>query len=156
MKYSYYVNVKGHNFTLISDENYLLGLKFGKVSITNSNFQKTPIIKEAITQLEEYFNGERQYFTIKLKPEGTEFQTKVWKNLGKIPYGQTISYKSLAETSGNPKASRAVGMANNKNPIPIFIPCHRVIASNGKLQGYAGGIELKKELLNMEKKYANN
>ena len=112
--------------------------------------RETELIKEAAKQLDEYFKGERQMFTVKLNPKGTLFQQDVWKALLEIPYGETRSYKQVAERVGNPKASRAVGMANNKNPIFIIIPCHRVIGSTGKLVGYGGGIGVKEKLLNLE------
>ena len=112
---------------------------------------ETPVIKETYKQLSEYFTKKRKTFDIPLKLEGTEFQKAVWHALMKIPYGKTATYLEIAETIGNPKASRAVGMANNKNKIPIVIPCHRVIGSNGSLTGYAGGLEIKKKLLNIEK-----
>ena len=92
----------------------------------------------------------RKIFTLPLAPVGTEFQQHVWKILQTIPYGETWSYKQVAVAIGNPKASRAVGMANNKNPLAIFIPCHRVIGSNGKLVGYAGGLNIKEHLLALE------
>ena len=156
MQYFYYYTIKDYTFTIIADENAILELKFGKTKPHNALFQKSDIIKKAILELDEYFSGERKTFDVNLNPQGTEFQRKVWEKLREIPYGKTFSYKELAEMTGNIKASRAVGMANNKNPVPIFIPCHRVIGSNGNLVGYAGGLELKRELINMEKKYAND
>lgn len=110
-------------------------------------------IKKALEELLEYFSGNRRKFNIPLFLQGTEFQKSVWKALIEIPFGETCSYKDIAVRIGNPKASRAVGMANNRNPIPIIIPCHRVIGSNKSLTGYAGGIELKKYLLDLEKNY---
>ena len=101
-------------------------------------------------QLEEYFRGQRQKFNLPLAPSGTAFQQRVWRALQDIPYGQTESYGDLARRLGKPKASRAVGSANGANPIPIVIPCHRVIASNGGLGGYAGGLALKRQLLKLE------
>ncbi len=151
MKYFWHQKIKNHIFTITADETSVLELKFGKIEPDGAEYQKTPIIQNTIKELEEYFDGNRQDFDIKLAPQGTEFQKLVWNNLRKIPYGQTISYKQLAEMAGNPKASRAVGMANNKNPIAIIVPCHRVIGSNGNLTGYAGGLDLKKELLELEK-----
>lgn len=103
-----------------------------------------------LKQLNEYFTGERKKFDFPYKVQGTEFQQKVWKALCDIPYGETRSYKEIATIIGNPKASRAVGMANNKNPISIAVPCHRVVGANGKLVGYAGGLEMKKSLLELE------
>lgn len=113
--------------------------------------RQTPLLDEAAKQLEEYFRGQRQKFDLPLNPQGTTFQKKVWEALCQIPYGETRSYKDVANMIGNPKACRAVGGANNKNPIMIVVPCHRVIGANGKLIGYDGGLELKKYLLNLEK-----
>jgi methylated-DNA-[protein]-cysteine S-methyltransferase len=107
-------------------------------------------LREALKQLREYFAGRRTEFDLPLSPEGTAFQRTVWKHLQKIPYGQTISYGELARRVGNPKASRAVGAANGKNPIPIVIPCHRVIGANGTLTGFGGGLPIKKALLDLE------
>lgn len=109
------------------------------------------ILQETVRQLQEYFAGERTEFSIPLAPQGTEFQKKVWKALLRIPYGETRSYGEIAQMVGNSKASRAVGMANHNNPIPILIPCHRVIGKNGKLTGYAGGLEKKTALLELER-----
>jgi len=117
----------------------------------NMNVCETKLINNASSQLNEYLNGIRNTFDLPLNPEGTEFQKKVWAALCEIPYGETRSYKQIAEAAGNSKASRAVGMANNKNPIMIFIPCHRVIGANGSLVGYAGGLDMKEKLLNLEK-----
>lgn len=113
--------------------------------------KETELLKEAIKQLNEYFEGKRSAFHLPLAPEGTEFQKKVWKALIEIPFGETKSYGEIAKLIGNEKASRAVGTANNKNPIMIVIPCHRVIGVNGKLVGYAAGLEVKETLLNLEK-----
>ncbi len=105
---------------------------------------------EAIRQLRAYFAGELTDFDLPLTLEGTEFQLRVWQSLRGIPYGETISYGQLATRLGNPKASRAVGLANGSNPIPIIVPCHRVIGSNGSLVGYGGGLENKRALLALE------
>ena len=107
-------------------------------------------VGEAARQLREYFQGKRTAFELPLAPEGTEFQRTVWRRLREIPYGETISYGELARRVGNPKASRAVGAANGSNPIPIVIPCHRVIGSNGKLTGFGGGLPTKRRLLALE------
>lgn len=112
--------------------------------------EESDLIKRAYIQIDEYIKGKRKIFDLPLNPNGTEFQKKVWKALTEIPYGETTSYKDIAVTLGNEKACRAVGMANNKNPIPIIIPCHIVIGANKKLVGYAGGLDLKKMLLNLE------
>ena len=108
------------------------------------------IVRKCALQLEEYFSGRRRDFDLPLQLSGTEFQRKVWGQLRLIPFGETISYLTLAKEIGDPKTSRAVGMANGKNPISIIIPCHRVIGTNGKLIGYAGGLWRKKLLLNHE------
>jgi len=107
---------------------------------------------DVIQELGSYFTGRLEEFDLPLAPEGTPFQLKVWKLLGEIPYGETISYGELARRMGNPKAARAVGLANGSNPIPIVIPCHRVIGSNGKLTGYGGGLHIKEKLLALERR----
>ena len=107
-------------------------------------------LQPAIDQLRAYFAAELETFDLKLAPEGTPFQLSVWRKLCEIPFGKTISYGELAQQVGNPKASRAVGLANGSNPIPIVIPCHRVIGSSGKLTGYGGGLPVKEKLLALE------
>lgn len=111
---------------------------------------ESALARKTYHQLMEYFEGNRRDFTIPLDPRGTVFQRRVWKALSEIPYGETRSYKQIAEQIGHPKAYRAVGMANNRNPIAILIPCHRVIGSNGTLVGYAGGVSVKERLLLLE------
>ncbi|MBV7297686.1 methylated-DNA--[protein]-cysteine S-methyltransferase [Enterovibrio paralichthyis] len=106
-------------------------------------------------QVLEFLEGERTDFDIPLAPEGTEFQHKVWQALRDVPYGETCSYSDIAEAIGNPQACRAVGMANNVNPIPLIIPCHRVIGRDGALVGYRYGLEIKQKLLDMEKETAH-
>ena len=108
---------------------------------------------DAIKEIKEYFSGRRKEFDLKLNPQGTDFQKRVWNELRKIPYGETCSYQDIAIAAGNRKACRAVGMANSKNPIPLIIPCHRVIGKNGKLTGFAHGLDSKEMLLDMEKKH---
>ena len=117
----------------------------------NSIQKETSLIKNTKQQLDEYFAGKRKKFDIPIKLDGTDFQIKVWKELLKIPYGETCSYLDIAKCIGNPKASRAVGMANNKNKIIIIVPCHRVIGSNKKLVGYACGLDVKQKLLELER-----
>lgn len=130
-------------------------------SITNVYFEtddlpsdaetgETPIIGEASRQLKAYLAGELKEFSLPLAPEGTEFMQAMWRLLGEIEYGRTSSYKGIAIAAGLPNGARAAGLACNNNPIPILIPCHRVIGSNGKLTGYRGGLALKKRLLEME------
>ncbi len=118
---------------------------------SNRTFKLTEILEKAYKEINDFIKGKRKSFTFKINPSGTEFQKSVWNALLNIPYGEVKSYKDIAIAIGNPKACRAVGMANNKNPIPIVIPCHRVIGSNGKLTGYAYGLSLKEQLLNLEK-----
>ena len=118
--------------------------------------EETELILNCKKQLEEYFAGNRKTFDLPLAPAGTAFQQKVWKALTEIPYGETRTYGEIAVAVGNPKAARAVGMANNKNPIGIIIPCHRVVGANGKLVGYAGGMEKKEFLLELEKQKAED
>jgi methylated-DNA-[protein]-cysteine S-methyltransferase len=112
--------------------------------------RETAPLREAARQLKEYFAGKRTSFDLPLEPDGTAFQKTVWKNLCDIPYGETISYGELARRVGNPKAARAVGAANGQNPLPIVVPCHRVIGSNGKMTGFGGGIPVKEALLALE------
>ena len=114
--------------------------------------EETELILQCKMQLDEYFRGERKTFDLPLAPKGTDFQKKVWNALQKIPYGETKTYGEIAAAVGNPKGARAVGMANNKNPIGIIIPCHRVVGANGKLVGYAGGMDKKEWLLQLERK----
>ncbi len=133
---------------LKSTENTLLSVRFeGK---GESSEIIPPILEESEKQLLEYFQGSRQIFNLRLAPEGTEFQQKVWEQVVAIPFGETASYLDIAFKTGSAKNTRAVGLANGKNPIPIIIPCHRIIGSNGKLTGYAGGLERKRWLLHHE------
>lgn len=111
----------------------------------------TPLLKKTMKELEEYFEGKRKEFDLPLRPEGTPFQLKAWEGLRTIPYGETRTYKQMAEYAQSPKGYRAIGLANNKNPISIIVPCHRVIGSNGKLVGFGGGLDKKEWLLNLEK-----
>lgn len=110
----------------------------------------TPLLDEAVRQLTEYFAGAREIFDLPLAPKGTPFQKAAWAALQRIPFGETRSYGEIARDLGAPKACRAVGMANHHNPIPIVIPCHRVIGSTGRLVGYAGGLGIKRFLLELE------
>lgn len=116
------------------------------------DIRETPLLKEAKAQLDAYFAGRLKAFELPLAPAGTEFQMKVWNALCTIPYGETITYGQLAERIGNANASRAVGMANSRNPLPVFIPCHRVVGTGGKLTGYTGGLDIKVKLLQLEQR----
>lgn len=127
----------------------------GEITPKDAEIKETALIREAAAQLNDYLAGKRKVFEVPVALVGTAFQQTVWKALTAIPYGETRSYKEIAESIGQPKACRAVGMANNKNPIAVFVPCHRVIGANGKLVGYAGGLDIKERLLGMEKQYAN-
>jgi methylated-DNA-[protein]-cysteine S-methyltransferase len=140
--------------TLIANDNALCGLSFGDVDYEDAvNKTNHPILTITKTQLKEYFSGKRSKFNIPLFLEGTEFQKKTWKALQLIPYGETRSYSDIAAKIKSPKAVRAIGSANNKNPIAIIIPCHRVIGKNGSLVGFAGGLDIKKTLLRHEGYY---
>ena len=149
MEYSWIYESPIGNLTLIVNDTHLLKICFNESGL-NTMVKETELIKKTKRELDEYFAGKRTVFTIPLDPRGTEFQKQVWSELLNIPYGQTISYKELAEKVKNAKYSRAVGMSNNKNPIPIIIPCHRVIGSQGKLVGYRGGLNIKEKLINLE------
>ena len=115
--------------------------------------KNTEILNETEKQLNEYFCGKRKNFNVPINPKGTEFQKQVWNELLKIPYGQTVTYKRIAQKIEKPNASRAVGMVNHNNPIAIIVPCHRVVGSNNKLVGYAFGLEKKQFLLDLENKF---
>jgi methylated-DNA-[protein]-cysteine S-methyltransferase len=126
-----------------------------QLNVCAAAIAETPLIQKTASQLEEYFQHRRKAFDLPLLLQGTEFQTAVWKALQAIPYGETRSYKEIAALAGNPKACRASGMANHRNPIAIIIPCHRVIGSDGSLTGYAGGLETKRYLLKLERSAEN-
>lgn len=147
--------------TIFEKDNFIQSLCFGSFE---SGFREAPsnsevdgvvkdateLLQQAVAQLEEYFNGTRQSFDLPLAPRGTVFQQRVWKVLMQIPYGETASYGQVATAIGNPKSCRAVGMANGANPLPIIIPCHRVIGHNGNLVGYSSGLDIKVKLLQHE------
>lgn len=117
--------------------------------------QANPLLRQAVEQLRAYFAGELRDFDLTLDMQGTEFQTRVWRELRNIPYGETRSYSFVANTIGAPKAVRAVGAANGRNPIPIVVPCHRVIGAGGSLVGYGGGLPLKRFLLDLEARHSH-
>lgn len=135
---------------IVEDCNFITSLCIIEEMPSEINEPKSPILKETIKQLSEYFGGKRKDFTIPLKQEGSIFQQKAWKYLSTIPYGRTVSYKEEAIAIGSPKGSRAAGSANGKNNIAIIVPCHRVINGNGKLGGYAYGLNVKEYLLKLE------
>ena len=132
--------------TLEADENAVTAIRFSAGGAQDAS----PLLDAAEAQLREYFAGARRTFDLPLAPHGTAFQQRVWAALRTIPYGETRTYGELAAAIDSPNASRAVGMANHRNPIPIIIPCHRVIGANGTLTGYAGGLEIKRRLLALE------
>jgi methylated-DNA-[protein]-cysteine S-methyltransferase len=150
METGYYHSPNGI-WKIKADQGAVTEISVCKGKKTAYESSEDPVIQQAIQQLSEYFTGKRTSFELPLSTPGTEFQKKVWEALQQIPYGKTISYAQLAQAVGNPKACRAVGSANGKNPVAIVIPCHRVIASDGTLGGYAYGLEVKKELLELEK-----
>lgn len=127
------------------------GTKMPENSTLTAESAATPLLQEAARQLREYFSGTRRDFSLPLAPAGTPFQKSVWQALLTIPYGETCTYGQIAVQIGHNKLFRAVGMANNRNPIVIVVPCHRVLGYDGKLTGYAGGLDIKEQLLNLEK-----
>ena len=151
MKYWEVYESKIGPLTILCDDEALLRIDFGTVEHENAVRERSELIERTEGQLEEYMAGTRTEFDLPLNPEGTEFQKKVWNALLLIPYGETKSYKDIAVLIDNPKGCRAVGMANNHNPIPIIIPCHRVIGANGSLIGYGGGVDIKVKLLELER-----
>lgn len=152
MKYIQYFDSKIGRIGIVEQEGKIIQVKINTpIQKKEEKEEKTPLLEEGIRQLKEYFAGTRKQFELPLYLEATDFKKQVWKELIKIPYGKTATYKQIAEKIGNPKAARAVGMANHNNPIPIIIPCHRVIGTNGKLTGYALGLEMKEKLLVLEK-----
>ncbi|MGM9566259.1 methylated-DNA--[protein]-cysteine S-methyltransferase [Evtepia sp.] len=132
--------------TLFAQENRLTALVFGDFG----SYDYLPLFGETQRQLEEYFAGSRQNFDLPLDPSGTDFQRRVWRALMDIPYGTAISYRELARRADCPRGYQAVGQANGRNPLPIFIPCHRVIGADGTLGGYSGGLDRKRFLLDLE------
>jgi methylated-DNA-[protein]-cysteine S-methyltransferase len=136
--------------TLVQRGERIVELRLNGERFEGETVRDTPLTALAAGELAEYFAGKRKSFTVPLAAVGTPFQLSVWRALADIPYGETVSYGELARRAGNPAATRAVGMANHNNPLPVFIPCHRVIGANGKLVGYGGGLEKKESLLKLE------
>jgi len=153
MKNFFSYRLKSINLVIAEDAQAITGVFFGTKPPPGFTKAETPLIKKAAAQIEEYLAGKRKKFTLPLVMRGTEFQTAVWRALQDIPYGKTRSYKEIAAAIGRPKAVRAVGMANHRNPISIIVPCHRVIGHNGSLVGYGGGLPLKRRLLELEQRY---
>lgn len=153
--FAYYDSPVG-SLLLVADSDGLREINFSKngrrAAADDSWREDARSLRDPIRQLQAYFAGKLEDFDLPLAPEGTPFQQKVWQELCRIPFGETISYGELARRIGNPKASRAVGLANGSNPIPIVIPCHRVIGASGKLTGYGGGLPIKEKLLALEQR----
>lgn len=151
MKYCFPVRTVIGTLILTVDQDAVIRLDLpGEQSPSIQSDFRTALQAEAEKELQEYFRGVRKSFQLPLNPAGTPFQRKVWQELCRIPYGETATYGAIAARIGNPKAVRAVGQANHRNPIPILIPCHRVVAANGRLGGYGGGTDLKIKLLKLE------
>ena len=138
--------------TIEETDGAITALRFGGETVSPP---PTPLLQRAAQQLTEYFDARRRRFDLPLRPQGTAFQQAAWSALCDIPYGQTRTYAQQAAAIGRPKACRAVGMANHCNPLPLFIPCHRVIGAGGKLTGYAGGLAVKRFLLELEQASAS-
>jgi methylated-DNA-[protein]-cysteine S-methyltransferase len=149
-----YLKTEEHLLKIESDEYAIKAISFVDKIEKPSEFQPE-ILENAKLQLQSYFEGNLQNFNLKLDPEGTDFQKKVWDLLYKIPYGKTLTYAEMANKLGDPKVIRAAASANGKNPVAIIIPCHRVVGTNGSLTGYAGGLENKRFLLDLENRVAN-
>lgn len=163
MEKAFFYDTKIGRIMITEDNEGITGLSLVKQQeaadrqlLADYELYETGLIKAAAEQLMEYLGGSRSEFQIKLNPKGTLFQKKVWEALRTIPYGETRSYKQIAYAVGNEKASRAVGMANHNNPIMIFVPCHRVIGANGGLVGFGAGLDVKEQLLNLEKNNIHN
>jgi methylated-DNA-[protein]-cysteine S-methyltransferase len=140
-------------FTIDCFGDAVVAISFGKVG---NELGHSNVADQAARELDEYFAGLRTHFDVKLAPHGTPFQMRVWQALQKIPYGVFPSYSDIAEAIGRPTATRAVGMANNRNPIPVMIPCHRVIGRNGDLVGFGGGLDMKRRLMDLELSYTSD
>ncbi len=159
MKIFYYYWFDGVGRLCVGDEDgKLTDLHFENSSFTCVDFKisETPLHCEVQRQLQEYFAGERRKFDLPLSPEGTDFQLRCWNALLQVPYGETRSYGDIARFVGSPKGFRAVGMANNRNPIAIIIPCHRIIGCDGRLVGFGGGLAVKKFLLELESSHVTS
>jgi len=138
--------------SIVADRNSVHAVYLPSDNLPSVESGTTPVMEEAIGEVSEYLNGSRKVFTVPVTPEGTEFQRLVWEALTDIPYGSTATYGEIAEYIGHPRSARAVGMACGCNPIPIIIPCHRVVAANG-IGGYSGGLTIKRKLLEIEREF---
>jgi methylated-DNA-[protein]-cysteine S-methyltransferase len=149
LNYRFLATPIGH-LRLVSNGRALVRIEFQNRHGDDGRERGDPVLEQAARELQEYFAGERQTFRVPLEAEGSAFQQAVWSALKKIPYGALRSYRDIAEQLGNRRAVRAVGAANGRNPIPIIVPCHRVVGSDGKLTGFAGGLPTKRALLDLE------
>jgi methylated-DNA-[protein]-cysteine S-methyltransferase len=154
MKSVHFVQTPLGVWTLKETDGALTELRFSEHVEADERLRATPVLRQAEHELAEYFAGKRKAFTVPLSLKGTAFQQAVWDALLRIPYGEMRTYSEIAKQVGNPKAARAVGMANHQNPLPVFCPCHRVISANHQLVGYGGGLPLKEFLLALEAKNA--
>lgn len=152
----YFKTILGEFGLLESDGNIVGVLLPGERFPDGVEIKETPLLMEGSRQIVNYLEGDLKEFTIPIVYEGTEFMKKVWQSLMDIPYGETRNYMEIAEMTGNRKAARAVGLANNRNPLPIIIPCHRVIGKTGKMVGYRGGLSIKQQLLELERIVCEN
>lgn len=152
MKKIFYYKTEIGLIGIAEEDGYISDMVFGSDGPEGAEKGETRLIRMAFDQIEEYLSGKRKVFDLPLMIEGTKFQEKVWNELLKIPYGETRTYGQVAEAVGKPKAVRAIGAANNRNTLPIIIPCHRVVGAKGSLTGYSGGLEAKRKLLEIEEK----
>jgi methylated-DNA-[protein]-cysteine S-methyltransferase len=157
MKNIYFYKTEIGKIAVAMEEDFLTNIlyEYRFSSLRNDKFieRETREMENIFIQIQEYLCGERKNFAIQMALRGTPFQKKTWEQLVKIPYGETRSYKEIAQQSGIPNGARAIGMANHNNPIPIIVPCHRVIGTSGDLVGYGGGLDLKQKLLTLEKNH---
>lgn len=156
MTYSMQLETPIGPLTITATKKAVTAIRFGtqvpEGSTPCTGAEATPLLRKAAEEIGDYFAGSRRKFTLPLAPEGTPFQQKVWEALRTIPYGETRTYKQIAIQIGHNQSFQAVGMASNRNPIAIVVPCHRVIGYDGKLTGYAGGLDIKEQLLELEKR----
>lgn len=150
VRHGAWMDTPGGKLHILEDGTGICEVGFAEFSDENVIWEETPLLKEAVKQLGEYFRRERRGFDLPLSTHGTEFQERCWAALREIPYGETKTYGQLAAAVGNPRACRAVGMANHNNPLAVITPCHRVIGADGSLTGYAGGVDKKEMLLRIE------
>lgn len=151
MKCYSHLEHSGFEFTIVATNSHITNILFGIHKIGDAQFAHNRMIDDTELQLRQYLDGRLRRFSVPAEPEGTEFQQSVWDAISRIPYGQTLTYADIARAIGHPRAVRAVGMACNRNPIPLVVPCHRVVGAGGKLTGFGGGVDLKQRLLEIEK-----